>query len=256
MALQKQFLADRLRVEIYDTRREMGLAAGALAARAICQAISRRGQANVMFAAAPSQNETLQALLEQPGVPWEKVHAFHMDEYVGLEDGHSASFREYLRRTIWDKCRFAGIHPLNGGAENLEEEILRYGELLRHNPLDVCLLGIGENGHIAFNDPPVADFEDPCLVKQVTLEQRCRAQQVHDGCFADLSQVPRYALTVTIPPIMAAGVLCCTVPGKTKAEAVAQMIRQPVGEACPATILRRHPNAALFLDRDSAGELL
>lgn len=255
MALQKRFLAGRLRVAIYDTREEMGQAAGEMAAKAICQAVRRRGQANVMFAAAPSQNETLRVLSETPGIPWEKVNAFHMDEYVGLPAGHPALFREYLDRTIWKDHPFASIHRLNGDAADIDGEISRYSDLLRRYPLDVCLLGIGENGHIAFNDPPVADFADPAMVKQVALEERCRLQQVHDGCFASLRQVPTHALTVTIPPIMAAKVLCCTVPGKTKAEAVGNMVHLPLGEVCPATILRTHPGGALFLDA-AAGERL
>lgn len=252
----KAFARDGLRVLIYPNREEMGHRAGTDAAKAIAAAIAERGFANVLFAAAPSQNETLATLCADSRVDWTKVNAFHMDEYIGLPPSHPAGFRQYLKRTIFDRFPFRSVHLLGGDAQDLSQEIARYEGLLREYPLDVCLMGIGENGHIAFNDPPVADFEDPHLVKIVELEHRCRMQQVHDGCFETIDQVPTHALTVTIPGIMGAGTLVCSVPAATKAEAARDIMLGEISTACPASVLRRHPHAVLYLDRASGRHLL
>lgn len=252
----KQMQIDQLSVRVFSTRADMGACAGAEAAQAIQSVLAEREHANVMFAAAPSQNETLAALCASEGIDWSRVNAFHMDEYIGLDPAHPAGFRNFLKRAIFDRFPFASIHLLNGNAKDPAQEALRYEVLLREHPLDVCLLGIGENGHIAFNDPPVADFEDPRLVKIVELEQRCRQQQVNDGCFSSIGQVPTHALTVTIPGMMCARRLFCSVPAAAKAEAVSRLMNGPVSTACPASILRRHPGAQLYLDRDSGKSIL
>lgn len=252
----KQTQIDRLSVRVFATREDMGACAGGEAARAIRDVLAEKECANVMFAAAPSQNETLAALCASEGIDWSRVNAFHMDEYIGLDASHPAGFRNFLKRAIFDRFSFASIHLLDGNAEDPAREALRYEALLREYPLDVCLLGIGENGHIAFNDPPVADFEDPHLVKIVELEERCRRQQVHDGCFSSISQVPTHALTVTIPGMMSAKRLFCSVPAATKAEAVGRLMGGPVSTDCPATIMRRHPKARLYLDAESGKCLL
>ena len=204
-----------------------------------------------MFAAAPSQNETLETLCVQK-IPWNRINAFHMDEYVGLEENHPAGFRNYLKRTIFDKFDFHSVNLIDGNAEDIESAMKAYDKLLRDNPLDVCILGIGENGHLAFNDPDVADFNDPVGVKLVKLDEKCRMQQVHDGCFQTIAQVPAHAITVTIPALCAATKMFCAVPAATKADAVKALVEGPVSENCPATILRRHNAAYLYLDSDSA----
>lgn len=250
------FQVDELRVFVLESRREMGGAAGSAAASAIKKTIREKGRANVLFAAAPSQRETLAALRADREIDWTKVYAFHMDEYIGLDRAHPAGFGNFLKREFFDRVPLAGVYLIDGGAADLEEETARYAALLGENPLDVCLCGIGENGHIAFNDPPVANFRDPAVVKVVTLDEVCRAQQVHDGCFAALDEVPRQAITVTVPGIIAAAAVICTVPACSKADAVRRMLREPVAEKVPASILRRHTCAGLYLEPDSARYIL
>lgn len=249
----KEMRAEGICAQIFDTRDEMGAAAAKKAAEAINKVLSEKEYANVIFAAAPSQNETLLHLLKEQ-VDFTRVRAFHMDEYVGLPVGHPQSFSHYLAEHMFDLAPFNSIYYV-ADAENEKEMIDRYTKLLQDNPPDVVCMGIGENGHIAFNDPPVADFNDAALIKRVTLDEICRMQQVHDKCFATLDDVPKYALTLTVPTLMSAKYLICTVPGKAKAEAVYNMMNSPIGESCPATALRKHENAYVFLDADSAEKL-
>lgn len=252
----KDFYCDKLRVRVFETRKEMGDCAGAEAAAILRKLLAERESVNVMFAAAPSQNETLAALLEDSYIDWSRINAFHMDEYAGLDPAHPAGFRNYLRRAIFDRKPFKSVHLINGNASDPIREAQRYDALLREHPLDLCILGVGENGHIAFNDPPVADFQDKSFVKLVELEQRCRQQQVHDGCFEHLSQVPTHALTVTIPGLCQAKIMICSVPAPTKAEAVRQMIQGQISTECPASILRTHSDARLYVDADAGRYLL
>lgn len=252
---ERSFVKDRLNVLIFKNRTELGQAAGWNAAEAIKKAVSCKGEANVMFAAAPSQNEMLETLCADPDIDWSKVHAFHMDEYIGLPEDNPAGFRYYLRERIFSRFSFASLNLLDGNAPDPEAEAARYSSLLEAHPIDVCLCGIGENGHLAFNDPPVADFHDPLKVKIVPLDQVCRNQQVHDGCFETLEEVPSYALTVTIPALTASGCIICSVPASSKAKAVQQTLEGEISEKCPATILRTHENARLYLDQESAGLL-
>jgi glucosamine-6-phosphate deaminase len=249
----KQIKTDKMQTFIYNTRKEMGDAAGKEAARLISEIIEEKGECNVIFAAAPSQNETLAALLASD-VDFSRVRAFHMDEYVGLDISRPESFARYLSDHVFSKAPFLEVHylPATLDAEAAEEA---YTALLRKHPADVVLMGIGENGHIAFNDPPVADFCDPATVKRVELDDVCRMQQVHDGCFPDFDSVPKYALTLTVPALIRARHLICTVPAHTKAKAVLAMLTGPVGEACPATALRGHEDAKMYLDADSAALL-
>ena len=249
----KQLQTDKLQTFVYNTRKEMGDAAGKEAARLIRAVIEERGECNVVFAAAPSQNETLAALLASE-VDFTRVRAFHMDEYVGLDLSRRESFARYLFDHVFSKAPFLEVHylPATLPEERATEE---YTALLERYPTDVVLMGIGENGHIAFNDPPVADFQDPLAVKRVALDDVCRMQQVHDGCFPDFDSVPKYALTLTVPALLRAKHLVCTVPAATKARAVLAMLTGPVGEACPATALRRHGDAKLYLDGDASSLL-
>ena len=252
--LIKTIQTELLTTYVYDTRTEMGNAAGKAAAEVINGVIAEKGHANVIFAAAPSQNETLAALLSE-NVDFSKVHAFHMDEYVGLSIEDEQSFAKYLYDHVFSKAPFASVHYLPA-KRNADEGCEAYSELLRQNPPDVVCMGIGENGHIAFNDPPVADFHDTKLVKRVALDDTCRMQQVHDGCFPTFDDVPKYALTLTVPALMSAKHLICTVPAPTKADAVKAMLEGEYGEVCPATALRKHKDARMFLDRDSAAKVL
>lgn len=249
----REIQADRLKAFVCENRTETGKAAARAAAGAIRRAVEERGEANVIFAAAPSQNEMLEALLKE-SIDFSEVNGFHMDEYAGLGPGDAQSFSSYLTRRLFGKAGFKSVHLIAAGAD-AAEGCRKYAALLEIYPPDVVCMGIGENGHIAFNDPPVADFKDKEIIKTVELEEACRRQQVHDGCFASLEEVPRYALTLTVPVLMAAKYIVCTVPGAAKAQAVKRTLLGRIGEHCPATALRMHENAQLYLDRDSAGEV-
>ena len=253
--LLKDFYQDKLHVYTFDTRKEMGDCAGAQAAKVIGALLAEKDEVNIIFAAAPSQNETL-AALKAADIDWTRINAYHMDEYIGLPDEHPAGFRNFLKAALFDDLPFKTVNLLNGNAPVIEEEIARYESLLREHPVDVCMLGVGENGHIAFNDPWVADFDDPALVKVVPLDEKCRNQQVHDGCFAELSEVPTHALTLTIPALTNARHMFCTVPAVTKADAVKAMLSGEVTIDCPASILTKHEDARLYTDRASAQHIL
>lgn len=250
----KTVTIEKLSVRAFDTRKEMGQAAAADAAVRIRKIMERKGEANIVFAAAPSQNELLEELLRQD-IDWSKVRGFHQDEYIGIDEKEPAGFGCFLRRAIFDKAPFRELHFLLCDADHAKAKCRSYTKLLEEHPIDLIFLGIGENGHLAFNDPAVADFKDPEKVKVVELDNICRQQQVNDGCFASLDQVPKQAMTMTISLIMSVPEAVCVVPTKRKADAVYNALFGPVTTACPASILRRHPNAALYLDRDSASRL-
>lgn len=253
--LVKRFKKDKLQVKVYDSRDAMGRAAAREAAAHLRSLLSQKEEVRVVFAAAPSQNEFLAALCRSRGIDWGRVTALHMDEYVGLPADAPQGFGNFLRRSIFDKVPFKEVLYI-GTELPASEAIARYDKMLRERPVDVVFMGIGENGHIAFNDPHVADFADPLRIKQVDLDLKCRTQQVHDGCFAALDEVPKYALTLTCPVLFSAERLFCVVPAATKADAVRAMVGGPVGEACPATILRRHDWATLYTDTDSGKYIL
>lgn len=251
----RQIQVEGLTVQVYEDRKEMGRAAARWVAGLYRRIAGERGRVRIIFAAAPSQNEFLAALQEETGVDWTKAIAFHLDEYLGLAAGSPQSFRSYLRKHIVEATRPGVMHWINGETGDADAECRRYAALLDEAPLDIACIGIGENGHLAFNDPPVADFEDPFSVKVVELDERDRQQQVNDGCFPSLDEVPRQAITVTIPAIMRSRFISCVVPGARKAEAVKAALLGPISTSCPASILRRHPRAVLFLDRESAALL-
>jgi len=251
----RSFAADRLAVAVYPNRALLGRAAALAAAEILRAVLQQKAGARVVFACAPSQDEFLTSLTQLPDIPWERVTAFHMDEYVGLSAHHSASFRHYLQRHLTSRVRLARVNEIAGEAPEVAGECARYGDLLRAKPIDLVCLGIGENGHLAFNDPPVADFHDPLPVKCVELDHACRSQQVNDGCFPNLERVPRRALTLTIPTLLSATHMVCVVPGPRKAAAVKAALGQPIAPSCPASVLRTHPAATLFLDRESAAGL-
>ncbi|MDR2706281.1 MAG: glucosamine-6-phosphate deaminase [Planctomycetaceae bacterium] len=238
---------DQLILEVHPDRYSAGRAAGTAAAERLKTVLAEKGKARVIFAAAPSQNETLETLATTSGIDWNKVTAFHMDEYIGLADDAPERFSFYLKTHIFDQCPFGEIHLLAGNnPQHLCED---YAQKLIAEPIDLVCMGIGENGHIAFNDPPVADFNDPQLVKIVELDDICRQQQVHDGCFPNLDAVPKRAVTLTVPALMSGGCLICTVPGQRKAVALHRMISGNISTECPATILRTHKNCTVFTDQ-------
>ncbi len=253
--LLEELTIDRLQVRIYADRAALGAAAAQAVAADMRAALQSAARARMIFAAAPSQNEMLAELGALPGIDWPRVTALHMDEYVGLSGDAPQSFARYLREHLFARVRPGAVHYLNGLADPAAE-CARYAGLLAEGPIDIVCGGIGENGHLAFNDPPDADFEDPLTVKVVRLAQRSREQQVHDGCFPTLAVVPTQALTVTIPVLVGAAHLHICVPGPTKAQAVHDTLLGPISAACPATILRRHPSAVLYVDRDSAALFL
>lgn len=252
----RTFKVDLLDVWVHENRRALGEAAGADAIAYLRARLKAQDVVSVIFGAAPSQNEFLQALCAAEGIDWQRVHAFHMDEYVGLVSDAPQGFANFLRRGIWDALPFGAVHCLDGNAADIDAECARYGALLTARPIDAVFMGIGENGHIAFNDPPVADFADAALVKRVMLDDVCRQQQVNDGCFAAIEEVPVAALTLTVPALMRGERLFCMVPAKTKRSAVTRTLREEISTACPASILRTHPRAALYVDKDSGRDFL
>lgn len=248
---ERSFVVDELRVEAYATEEEMGPAAARVVEEGLRSAIEKQGRANLILATGASQFSFLKALKQQE-IEWSRVRAFHLDEYTGISAAHPASFRKYLRERILDEVRPGHVHLIDADADDLETTMAAYEELLRQHPIDVACIGIGENGHIAFNDPPVADFDDPRLVKEVELDEACRRQQVNEGWFSSLEETPQRAVTLTIPAIMGSGLISCVVPGERKVEAVRNTLKGPISTTCPASILRTHHNATLFLDAASA----
>lgn len=248
--LIQSFKADSLTVNIYDSRADMGQAAAAEAADYLRHLLATQTDVYVVFAAAPSQNEFLAALAAAEEIDWTRVHALHMDEYVGLAADAPQGFGNFLRRSIFDRLPFASVEYIGTSADS-EAALSNYDAILAAHPIDVVFMGIGENGHIAFNDPHVADFNDPKRIKKVDLDLKCRTQQVHDGCFAALDEVPKYALTLTVPTLFSGKRLFCIVPAPSKADAVKATVCGPIDEQCPASILRCHAAATLYLDADS-----
>ncbi|MCF2491230.1 glucosamine-6-phosphate deaminase [Dyadobacter sp. CY347] len=246
---------DDLEIKIFDTRQEMGLNAAKMVADKIRELQQIKDSVNIIFASAPSQNEFLAALKEEKGIQWEKINAFHMDEYVGLPDDAPQNFGNFLKVKLFDFVPFKSVSYLNGNAEHIDAECDRYAKLLEENPIDIVCLGIGENGHLAFNDPHVAFFDDPLIVKQVDLDHACRQQQVNDACFDTFDEVPQTALTLTIPTLMKAKYAFAMVPGEKKAQAIYHTVAEEIQEEYPSTILRKHPSAILFIDKASSGKL-
>ncbi len=250
----KELKFDQLPVSVYPSNEALGQAAAEVAAEVISKAIAEKGIANIIIATGNSQLTFLHALREKK-LDWPAVNVFHMDEYLNLAPGHPAGFPLFLRKHIIDYVPVAAFYPVPGHPADVETACRGYELLLRAHPADLCCLGIGENGHIAFNDPPVADFADPKWVKVIELEATSRRQQVGEGHFKTLDEVPTHAITLTIPALRSAKRLLCLVPEKRKAEAVRKTLRGPVGTSCPASILRQTPQCQLFLDPESASEI-
>ncbi|MCX7671856.1 MAG: glucosamine-6-phosphate deaminase [Anaerolineae bacterium] len=244
-----------LRTSIYASNAALGQAAAEEARAIIAAAIRARGHANIILATGNSQLTFLHALREMTGIDWPAVNVFHMDEYVGIDPNHPASFPRFLRDHLLAAVRPGAFYPVPGQAADLAAACREYEALLKAHPADLCAMGIGENGHIAFNDPPFADFDDPVWVKVVKLDERSRRQQVGEGHFPNLDAVPTHAITLTIPALLAAQRILCIVPEARKAEAVERALLGPLSEDCPASILRQAGHAHLLLDQESAARL-
>lgn len=251
---EKTIMKDKLSVHIFKTRNEMGVVAAEDIRQRIARIIAEKDEAVVVFAAAPSQNEMLSAL-KDTDIDWTKVRALHMDEYIGLPEDHEAGFGNFLRRALFNDLPFKEVHYLYDRNADPEDICTQYSQLLKEYPPDLVLLGVGENGHLAFNDPAVADFNDPKLVKIVELDDICRMQQVNDGCFATFDEVPAKAITLTMSAILNIKEAVTVVPGKNKAAAIERLINGKITTECPASILRTHTNAVLYLDLDSASKI-
>lgn len=244
---------DTLRVEVHPTRDAMGAAAATEVAGELRRRLGADPEATVrmVFAAAPSQQDMLDRLVAEEGIDWSRITAFHMDEYIGLDPGAPQRFGRWLEAAIFGRVGLGAVHLIEPGTDP-EAAAREYAELLGAAPIDLVCLGIGENGHIAFNDPPDADLHDPELVRVVRLDEQSRVQQVEDGLFASVDDVPTHAVTLTIPALLSADRLVCVVPGERKREAVHRTLTEPVGPQCPATALRTHHACTLYLDADSA----
>jgi glucosamine-6-phosphate deaminase len=251
---QKSFQKDKLRVEIFENAEAMGKAAALRVAGILNSAVTEKGRANLILATGASQFQFLR-YLQQREIDWQRITVFHLDEYLGLPVSHPASFRKYLKERILEKVQPGRVYYLKGDAHDTDAEVARYENLLKANPVDVACIGIGENGHIAFNDPPVADFNDPKLVKVVELDEACRRQQLGEGWFPAFEDVPTHALSLTIPAIMGCKAISCVVPDERKAQAVYNTLNAEISTACPASVLRTHPDARLYLDKGSASKL-
>lgn len=251
----KTAIYDRLPVAIYESNEAMGQAAAQDASEIINEAIAASGAANLILATGNSQLTFLQALRQWAGIDWSKVRIFHMDEYLGLAADHPASFPLFLKRHFLDVVQPGSFHPVPNNPANIGQACRDYEALLRKYPADMVALGFGENGHLAFNDPPYAFFADPVWVKVIELAAASRKQQVGEGHFASLAEVPTQAITLTIPALLAAKRILCLVPEARKAKAVAACLTEPVSEDRPGSILRQVDHAQLYLDPDSAAHL-
>lgn len=242
------------RVEVFPSPQSMGVAAAQKASSLIIEAIRLNGTARIIAATGNSQIPFIESLVQQP-VSWDAVELFHMDEYAGMNAEHPASFRRWIRTRLAEKVHPKACYFIAGDTPDLDSEIKRYSELLMAAPIDLAFVGFGENGHIAFNDPPVADFNDPFIVKKVILDETCRRQQAGEGHFPDLASVPREAVTITCPGLFRAKAWVCCVPERRKAQAVKDALERPISEACPASLVRTHPNTYVYLDTESASLL-
>lgn len=252
--MRTSFYKDKLKVEIFDHKEEMGEKAASFVAENLNRALKERGHANLILGTGASQYPLLEVLLKKE-LDWTKINLFHLDEYIGLSDQHPASFRKFLRERVAEKVNPKNVYYLNGDADDIDDEMRRYENLLKENPVDVACIGIGENGHLAFNDPFIADFDDPAYLRIVKMDDACRKQQVGEGWFETMKEVPEKAATLTITAIMDCKTLCCTVPDERKSEAVYKTLTGEINNSCPASVMRKHDHAVLFLDRFAAMKL-
>ncbi|PSM50601.1 glucosamine-6-phosphate deaminase [Chroococcidiopsis sp. CCALA 051] len=253
--LAKIFPVDALTVRLYDRADELTTDAAKITQRYLQNLLTQQETARVILATGNSQIEFLSKLVNLGEIDWSRIVFFHLDEYLGIDANHPASFRRYLRERVEEKVHPAAFHYIDGDTVQPLAECDRYTKLLLSQPIDLCCLGMGGNGHLAFNEPSVADFQDPDYIKLVKLELSTRQQQVNQGYFNNIAAVPQYAFTLTIPAICLAQKIFCFALGKHKAQAVQQTLEGAIATSCPATILRSQAQATLFLDADSASLL-
>lgn len=251
----RRFDSGKIKIEIHPDKKAAGAAAAHAAAAELRRLDRFRDGIGVIFATGASQLDMLDALTSIPDLPWERVRGFHMDEYIGLDENHPASFRRYLREQLTGRVTMREFFEIDGNTENVDSFCLEYIRLLSAADPQLCLLGIGENGHLAFNDPSEAKFDEPEAMKVVTLDDVCRQQQVAEGWFKTLQEVPEQALTLTIPTLFRVPKLICSVPGSRKATVVRRTLEEPITTNCPSTFLRNHPDVTIYLDVDSAADL-
>ncbi|QNI35784.1 glucosamine-6-phosphate deaminase [Edaphobacter albus] len=242
------------KVQVFSTRAELGVAAAADVAHLIKEAVREHGHARIMIATGNSQLDVVKELVLRSDIEWPKVDVFHMDEYVGVDGDHPAGFQRWIRERVEQKVNARSINYISG-LGSTDEEIARYTDLLNAGPIDIAFVGIGENGHIAFNDPPVADFNDPQMLKRVVLDATCRQQQVNEGHFATIDLVPKEAITVTCSGLFRAKNWISCVPEARKAKAVRTALEGEITTACPASLAKRHLNTTIYLDTQSASLL-
>lgn len=250
----KEFIKDKLTVKIFDNRSLMGQAVAVAVSERINKLLDTQPFVNIIFGAAPSQNEFFEALVKKE-IDWSRLNAFHMDEYANLASDAPQGFGNFIKARLFDLAPFNTVNYINGNEADYEAECLRYTALLNEFETDVVCLGIGENTHLAFNDPHVAEINDPYFVKRVDLDEQCRNQQVNDGCFKAVEDVPTHALTLTLPALLKAPYAFCTVPGEKKAQAVYHTLNEEISDKFPSTHLRNHQNAVLFLDDQSSTQI-
>ncbi len=253
--IARTFIIDNLKVVIASDRKKVGELSAERVAKLIKELLKHQEEVRIVFAAAPSQNEFLYELSIDKSIDWSRVIAFHMDEYIGLPADSDKLFAKYLTDRIFSKVQFKKVYLINSQETDVQKECGRYESLLKEKIIDIVCMGIGENGHIAFNDPPVADFNDPEFIKIVVLDERCKIQQVNDAGFGSVDEVPKTAYTLTVPALLSAHYLSIAVPGKRKAEAVRNTLLSEISAECPSTVLRHHPEAILYLDIESASLL-
>jgi glucosamine-6-phosphate deaminase len=251
---KNQLTIGQMTILRHPSREEMGRSVACDVVAQIKELHETKDSVSIVFASAPSQNEFLDFLRKEEGIRWERIVCFHLDEYLGLLGEAPQSFSRYLKDKLFNLRQPKKFHAIDGMNEP-DAECERYARLLADNPIDIACIGIGENGHIAFNDPHVADFNDPYPIKIVKLDEMSRRQQVNDGCFASLDEVPKEALTLTIPTILSASHIFCTVPGERKNRAVRETVYGPIDVKCPASVLRKAKHCNLYLDADSASLL-
>ncbi|MFN8344976.1 MAG: glucosamine-6-phosphate deaminase [Spirosomataceae bacterium] len=239
-----------MEIHITENKQELGKASGKAAADLIRSVIAQKGNANIILATGTSQFETLKQLLSEPDIDWSKVVMFHLDEYIGIPESHPASFRKYLKERFLSKVAIEESHLIDGETDP-KAECERLGALIARHPIDVALVGIGENGHLAFNDPP-ADFNTEAPYIVVELDEACRRQQLGEGWFPSLEAVPSQAISMSVRQIMKSANIICSVPDERKAQAVKNCITEKISPLYPASMLQLHPNCHLFLDKDSS----
>lgn len=240
-----------MKMTIAPSRKEMGIAAGRCGEEHLVSLLAAKETVRVIMGSAPSQDDVLGYLKASKKIDWSRIEVFHMDEYIGISADDKAAFSNYLDRTLFNTLKVKAFHKILAETKDPQAVCDEYSKLLLAEPIDVVFLGIGENGHIAFNDPDMADLKDPLAMKIVSLDDVCRMQQVHDGCFKTFDDVPKQALSLTVPTLMSGAHLVCTVPTAKKNNACLRMIMGSISAECPATAMRLHPDCNFFMDNES-----